>query len=126
LWGARVQRYGRARTATLLARQRGATAPDHVVAFFAPPFPEQPYRSGLYLLELVLSVLLLAGGLATIAVGFGQVENWDASWVAVVFGAIMLLPSPVLFYAALQLGTRMPASLVRSHVLARVIAGDLT
>ena len=122
MWRARVARFERARSAALLVRQRGGAVPDSVAGFFGPPFPEQAYRTGVYLMLVMYSVLALAGGLTVVTLGLGGIENWDASAAAVGFGVLMAASSAPLFYLALQIGTRAAGRAVRSDVLWRAIA----
>ena len=122
MWRGRVARFERARAATLLVRQRGGPVPEPVAAFFGAPYPEQAYRYGLYILLLGYGILALAGGLTVVMVGFGRIENWDASGAAIGLGVLMAVSSAPLFYLALQIGTQMPGRAVRSHMIWRAIA----
>ncbi|CAN5627952.1 hypothetical protein BH10ACT7_BH10ACT7_16400 [soil metagenome] len=122
MWRARIGRYERARRATLAVRRQRVTVPQPVAAFFGPVFPEIALLNPLLWLVLAESMVLLVGGLTSITLGAGQVENWDALPLGLPVGVTMVLASVPLFAWGVRLIRDGAAQQLRADAFWRAIA----
>lgn len=114
MWRARISRYETARSGVLAVRRQRVAVPGEIGSFFGPPFPEVAFLNSLVWLVVVESIVLLAGGLTSIAIGVGQVENWEALPLGVPVGVLMVLASAPVFAWGVRIIRDGPVRQVRA------------